>query len=268
MKNKLLLSLFLLTLSAVPAIAQQKMVAIMEMKVGGLIGGVQNGKFVDAKTAAKSLKGGDSYDLFSMMGKEEGEMTGQKPENDMDVCTDFYYVKTDPEAKSGVSLSGDYRWNPVPRIPKSLSLTSAAYKKVAADFLKLNGIPKPVVQLTQLYSIDLDNDGVDEVILTATRYSNENAASAKTGDYSFTIVRKVVGGKVKNLSLGGDFIKKGFDFGAPNTYEVSAVIDLNGDGKMEIVHHGAYYEGSGSAVYEIKNGKAEEIKLLGAGCGV
>jgi hypothetical protein len=49
---------------------------------------------------------------------------------------------------------------------------------------------------------------------------------------------------------------------------MSAIADLNGDGKMELVHHGAYYEGSYTAVYQIVGSKAVEVKILGAGCGV
>jgi hypothetical protein len=269
MKRKILFLLLVFVFSAFSAYAQQKVVPILEMKVGGLIGGVRSGKFLDAKTTAAALKGGENYSLYGLLiGKEEGEMTGSKPKNDQDVCTDFYYVEMEPKADTGVALGDGYRWNPVPRVPKSLSLTDKAYIKIASDFLKLKGIAKPEVKLTQLYRIDLEGDGQEEVVLSATRYSGDNSAAAAKNDYSFTMVRKIVAGKVKNILLNGDFITKGFDFGAPNTYEVSAVLDLNGDGKMEIVAHGSYYEGSYSGVYQITNGKAVEIKALGAGCGV
>jgi hypothetical protein len=267
-KNIFLLNLILL--AGVAAVsAQQKVVPILEMKAGGILGGVQNGKFVDAKTTAKSLKGGEDYTLFSMMGPEEGVLTGGKADNDMDVCTDFYYVKfADGDPESGVLLGPGHKWNPAPRIPRELSLTNKTYIKIASDFLKTKKIVASNVKLTQLYSVDLDGDGKQEIILTATRYSGGELSSAKINDYSFTIVRTVVAGKAKNIEIGGEYIKKGFDFGAPNTYLVSAVLDLNGDGKMEIVENWSYYEGSGSFVLEFKAGKTTEIKVLEAGCGV
>jgi hypothetical protein len=40
---------------------------------------------------------------------------------------------------------------------------------------------------------------------------------------------------------------------------------LNGDGKMEIVTFGRYYEGDGTMVYEMRNNKA--VKVLEAACG-
>src|SRR5882757_5787103 len=123
----LIFSLVLLTLNALSVCAQQKVVPILEMKVGGLLGGVQNGKFIDAKKTAAALKGDETYSLYTLMGKEEGEIKGAKPKNDQDVCTDFYYVEAEPKAEIGVALGDGYRWNPVPRIPKALSLTDKAY---------------------------------------------------------------------------------------------------------------------------------------------
>jgi hypothetical protein len=268
MKRNLLLLCLLFTISLLSAHAQTKVVPILEMKVGGLLGGVENGKFLDPKATAAKLKGSTTYSLFSMMGKEEGEITGAKPKNDEDVCDDFFYVELEPKADNGVALGDGFRWNPVPRIPKALSLTDKTYLKAAADFLRTKGIitTKPV--LTQLYRVDLEGDGQEEVILTATKYSGESGASAKKGDYSFTLIRKMVAGKVKTILLGGEFVTKGFPFGAPNTYWVSAVMDLNGDGKLEIVHNASYYEGSGTAVYQMIKGSPVEIKVLGAACGV
>lgn len=268
MKRNILYLIMLVICAASFAGAQQKVVPILEMKVGGILGGIQNGKYLDAKTTAAALKGGETYSLYSMMGKEEGEMTGAKPKNDQDICTDFYYIEFDPRVESGVVLGEGMRWNPVPRVPKGLSLTDKTYTKIASDYLRTKGIVTTKPVLTQLYRVDLEGDGTEEVILTATKYSGDSGASAKRGDYSFTLIRKIVAGKVKNILLGGEFINKNIDFGAPNTFWVSAVIDLNGDGKMELVHNASYYEGSATGVFQITNNAAVEIKILGAGCGV
>jgi hypothetical protein len=252
------------------ALAQQKVVPIVEMKVGGLLGGVENGKFIDAKTTAARLKGDENYTLYLFNGKNENGLKLKKPENSQDVCDDFYYVESDEEShkKGGVALGAGYRWNPVIRASQSINLDDATYKKAVADVLRTKGITKTTIKLTQAVRVDLEGDGQEEVLISATRYSGDIASQAKRGDYSFVMLRKIVGGKAQNILIGGDFVNKNVDFGAPSTYEISAIADLNGDGKMEVIIHSAYYEGSYSSAYEIKGNKLTEIKALAAGCGV
>ena len=82
------------------------------------------------------------------------------------------------------------------------------------------------------------------------------------------MVRKAVGKVVTDHLLEGDFILKKVDFGAPTENHISAIADLNGDGKMEIVLYGFYYEGDFASACEMKNGKPVKIKEFEIGCGV
>ncbi len=52
----------------------------------------------------------------------------------------------------------------------------------------------------------------------------------------------------------------------PNRREISAIADLNDDGKMEFALWDIYYEGNRSAVFEIKNGTP--VKVLESECYV
>ena len=54
------------------------------------------------------------------------------------------------------------------------------------------------------------------------------------------LLRRVVAGKVETRLIGGEFhpkayLRKGDSFDAPNAYKVIAALDLDGDGKMEVV---------------------------------
>lgn len=267
---KILMGLICFLAAGLSVSGQSKVVPLVEMKVGGLLGGVENGKFLDAKTTAARLKDSENYTLYLFNGKSGGGLKLNKPTNSADVCEDFYNVEREDTAfeKGGVALGDGYKWNPVLRVPQAINLNDAAYKKVVADVLRTKGITKTTIKLTQVVRIDLEGDGQDEVLISATRYSGDVASQARTGDYSVVILRKVIGGKVQNTILGGDFITKNVSFGAPSTYEISAIADLNGDGKMEIVLFSAYYEGSSTGVYEMKGNKAVEVKALGIGCGV
>jgi hypothetical protein len=262
--NTILVALALFT----SASAQSgQIVPIIEMSVGGIIGGVQNGKWVKDKQVAPTLKGQDEYLLVSWKGVEEGGVTrGGKPEAEIP-CEEFYHVDLESKMKEGVALGSSAKWNPVPRVPVEISPSDATYMKIVGDVLRSKGIAKPNVKIKQGYRIDLDGDGTEEVVLAATYFKSGNVSpSAAVGDYSFLLFRKIVNGKAQNNILAGEFIKKAVKFGAPNEYGISSIADLNGDGSMEIIIRSQYYEGVASSVYEIKGLKATEV--LSTGCGV
>ncbi len=259
------LGLVLLSLNIFAA-AQKSVVPILEMGAGGLLGGIQNGKFLDAKTTFAMLKGEESYDLFGILGKN-GKLTVtiQKSE---EPCEDFYSFKNETEIEQGIAIGAGLSWNPVPRLAKTIGLTDKTYLKIVSDILRSKGFPKAKAKIEQAVRVDLDGDGVEEVLITASSYGGKISPSANVNDYSFVVVRKVVGGKVQNIMLAQEYVKKKIEFGAPSRFELSAIADLNGDGKMEIVIYYEYYEGSSAGVYEIKGGKAVDVKQLETGCGV
>ncbi len=239
---------------------------LIEVKSGGLLGGVENGTFLDAKTTFEMLKGEGNYTLFGIRGKT-GELTSTVKEPDVP-CEEFYYAETKLDVKQGVGIGTSRTWNPVPRVSKSINLNDKTYLNAVSAILRSKGLPKAKAIIEQAVRVDLDGDGVEEVVLTASNYGGSISPSAKVNDYSFVVVRKVVAGKVQTIVIAEEYIKKNIKFGAPSRFEVSAIADLNGDGKMEIVLYGEYYEGSGASTYEIKGNKAVEIKQLETGCGV
>lgn len=269
MKNKKLRFIFtaslLLCLNGILS-AQKTVVPIIDVKVSGLLGGVQNGKWLDAKTTFEMLKGEESYSLFGITGKV-GELTATVESPDVP-CEEFYYAKTELDVKQGIGIGTGRDWNVVPRVPKAISLTDKTYLKIVSDILRSKGLPTAKARIEQAVRVDIDGDGVDEVLLTAGSYIGNIQPSANAGNYSFVLLRKIVAGKVKNIMIAEEYVKKKIDFGAPSRFEVSAIADLNGDGKMEFVLYGEYYEGSEAGVYEIKGDKAVEVKELSAGCGV
>src|SRR5215213_7313463 len=241
-----ILTIFLLTilLTALTTAAQTKVVPIIDMKVGGLLGGVENGKYLDAKTTFGRLKGEGKYSLFGVTGKT-GELTATILAPD-EPCDEFYFAKTALEGQKGIAVGAARTWNPVPRTPKNLNLNDKTYLNIVSQILRAKGLPNAKAKIEQAVKVDLDGDGADEVVLTASSYGGKISPSASVSDYSFVLVRKIVAGKVKNIMIAEEYIKKAVSFGAPSRFEISAIADLNGDGKMEIVQYGEYYEGSGA----------------------
>jgi hypothetical protein len=120
------------------------------------------------------------------------------------------------------------------------------------------------VKITQHLRVDLDGDGNEEVLLAATNYpSAEGSAprAATAGSYSFVALRRVIDGKVSKQILSGEFYRKAQDFNAlpPNVHEVAGILDLDGDGKMEIILNWQYYEGDGTTAWKLGSKKAEKV---------
>jgi len=107
------------------------------------------------------------------------------------------------------------------------------------DFLKTKGIEQPKVKIENILRVDLDGDGEDEVLISATNYfDKENRVPMRSpaGSYSMMLLRRVVAGKVETQLVEGEFHPKAYlrtedSFDAPNAYKVIATLDLDGDGE-------------------------------------
>lgn len=249
-------------------VGQSSIVPIVELHNRGLLGGVQNGRWLAPAKVAPKMNPETEFVLVGRNGVEEGGVALGKKAEQEDVCQDYTRMELELEQHDGVAIGSNAKWNPIPRMPKPIDVNSSAYKTVVTKFLARKGIARPVVKITEAHRIDLEGDGVEEVVIAATNYKNGLSSSAARGDYSFVIVRKVVGKVVTDYMLEGDFVLRPITFGAPNEHHISAIADLNGDGKMEIVLYGFYYEGDFSSAWEMKNGRPVKIKEFEIGCGV
>ena len=248
--------------------AQTRIVPIVELRTRGLLGGVQNGKWVAPSRLAPKVGSSFEFVLVGPLGVEEGGVTLGKRGEAEDVCQDFFRFEFELEQEQGVAIGTSAKWDPMPRRPQKIDSNTAAYRSVVTNFLAKKNILRPVVKIVEAYRVDLEGDGVDEVILSATYFKNGLSSSASAGNYSFVLLRKANGKIVTDHLLKGDFVTRRIDFGAPTENRISAIADLNGDGKMEIVLNGAYYEGEFAGAFEIRGGKPVEIKEFEIGCGV
>jgi len=206
-------------------------------------------------------------------------VTGDKPKS-MDVpCPDTQYIKFTPPAenpkfKTGiVALAGS--WNAIPRLARSENTAQPVYRDAVATVLKARGITKPTVKIDQLYRVDLNGDGIDEVLIGATNHNGVGkgidvspSPDTKAGEYSVLLLRKVVNGKVTTTFIDGEVHPTAKKFNAPSVYRFLGFFDLNGDGEMEILTQSRYYEGDSTRVYAVNGGRVIKVPaVLGAGCG-
>lgn len=243
-----------------------QVVPIFDAKSGGFLGGVRDGKFLDAATAFKEIKGTQEYSVIGPFGEKRDLSAAISGPTEL--CEDYYFIDRQDDGFLGVAIGKGLTWNPVPRPLKPIATTNKTYLAAVSALLRSKGMMRSKAVIEQAVSGDFDGDGVDEVLITASSYRGNIMAGAKRGDYSVVFMRKVVAGKVRNIVLGSEFIKKDIQFGAPTRFEISGIADLDGDGRMEIVMYDEYYEGAGAGVYEVTKTGVENLKLLNAGCGV
>ena len=247
-------------------IASGKMTPIVDAQSGYLLGASQGKSWISPKAAASQTKGGETYRLLenkrvSSTGIGSKARLGEAP------CPSTFFVEIKPK-QGEIAVAGN--WKTQPRTPQMLSNNSPVYRKIVADILTKHKI-KPNVKITKMVRVDLEGDGEAEVLISATNHKgNEgqpNSISSRSlkNEYSILFLRKVVGGKVQTQMLSEEYFTKDMEFNAPDIFTMAGVWDLNGDGKMEIVTRGRYYEGDGTTVYEMRGSKA--VQVLESGCG-
>jgi len=241
---------------------------IVEADTGYLFGGSADGKWIKAEKAAKSMKGRTAFRVFGL-NQEIGKATGGKPKSaDAEVCSDMLEVALPSKPNDGViALSAP--WNALPRKPQIVDPTQQVYVDAVREFLESRRMSDPKVKITRILRVDLEGDGEEEVLINATNFFTEDGDvpldTAAPGSYSIVLLRRVVAGKVETELIAGEFYVKD-ESSASNLYEITGVLDLNGDGKLDIIVHSHYYEGSETTIYDCAGGKCEAA--LSVGCGL
>jgi hypothetical protein len=155
-----------------------------------------------------------------------------------------------------------------PREVALLELDQQVYVDATASLLQSRGVADPVVNVEQVIRTDLEGDGDDEVIVAASTLDPADFTSAAIGDSSVVFLRKVVEGEVQTAVLA-EVIVTSLDqvpFGVAR-YRVSAIADLNGDGKTEIVLSSESWEGASLEAWEYVDDDLGAVRALSCGCG-
>lgn len=248
------------------AVARAEFHPVVEVMSGSLLGASEGQKWLNSEQAGKKFKPGTTFRLFTL-DKEIGAMKAIKAEPEVEICSDVW-IATFTERPSIGTIGLAAPWNALPRPVRSMDTTQPVYRKAIAEFLAGRGMRDPRINVTQIIRADLDGDGEEEVLISATNYQGDEESApteSRAGDYSFVLLRQVRAAKVETKLIDGEFHKKDKTFNAPNVHRVEAILDLDGDGKMELVLSGNYYEGGTTTIYRYT--PAAVKKLVDVSCG-
>lgn len=241
--------------------------SFLDLPYGFVIGGSWKGHWLESEDAGKRLNApATDYRVYTLAGKVR-TITASKAAANEELCPDVWVQKVSPEPDFEEKTIGVHAtWDPMPRAALAIDVKQEKYEAAVRDLLIGRGLAKPKVKIRQLLRIDLEGDGKEEVLIAATHYKNEaELISAKAGDYSFVALRRVVDGKVLTQFVMGEVYPKSDTNGLLNAFEVGGLLDLDGDGVLEVVIRSSYYEGGGAHIWQLEGEKL--VNVLSVVCG-
>ena len=229
-----------------------------------LLGGWLNGNWVDADTIASYVPAGKLYHAYSFDGPMS-DLTGEAPKQESDGC-EYWSVSFGDGITAGDSMLAVGSTTPgMPRRPRLLVGGLKPYEELVAGYLKKNKISAdPEIQ--QLVRVDLDGDGSEEVVVVAGNADASRPIFIKD-TYSLVLFRRIVDGKVVTSVIHEHYYDEDLEGEAdsPSAYAVVFTVDINGDGVLELLLNGRYYEGFWYEIHEFKNGELKKVLSDGLG---
>jgi hypothetical protein len=256
--------------TTIPQVTTTTMTAAPELEPplvvssSGLLGYYDGTNWVPGE-AVVDVEGGEEYQVIDL-----GGIAGSATGSSLRVCepSQTPIIHLDPTLPVGHTESGAIAitgasWNVVPRAVITDGVAPADLIAEATSFLESRGLSDPEPVIAQYLTFDLEDDGAEEELLVIRRIPQDLFGNADS--YSLVLMRKLI--DVEDRTLVIEFSQGAVDNPYVVFHAVTAIVDLNGDDRMEIVIDGYYYEGSGTAAWEYVDDDLGTVAVLSAGCG-
>ncbi|MBC8064266.1 MAG: hypothetical protein H7Y17_05515 [Chlorobia bacterium] len=190
-----------------------------------------------------------------------GKVTIPRLELQSDVAEGWFAIKE--EWSNKVLWSGT-----APKFPATqvYSPSSKVYLDVVQAHLRAKGLGQAKARINRVVGVDLDGDGVREVVIEAAPLADmvpRTMEDGKPTDYTSILIRCVRNGKAITVVVAHHDARQDGALGGAD--QLRAIADFDGDGKFEVVGSSDYYEGQSAAVYQFRKGSVRKLVEYGAG---
>lgn len=214
----------------------------------GWLSGADASSYVDPATA---------YDFFTLDGPIQ---VPGSPLEFSHTCQNYFMHSSvvRPEAMVGVA-SG---WVTQQRGIRDLSPDDPSYVQAVTEWFQSQGDSPTEIRITRILQVDIEGDGVNEILLSASYFQDTSGHMTRTGDYSVVLMRKVTGNDVVTIPLVKDYYVSSvpeLELSYPKTYTLAQALDLNRDGNLEVIVHVSRWEGGGAIVYRLDGQNVREV---------
>jgi hypothetical protein len=221
-----------------------------------LLGAVQGETWLTPDQTAPYLRGETDYDVYSLLGGPY-RVHGSIPE--FSPASRNYSIRTESTLQEKGMIGLVPGWPVLKRNVQELSPDQEVYRQVVLDWLQTQGLNSPQLGVGNIYRLDLEGDGVDEIFISAT-HLDESQRTTRTGDYSIILMRRVAGNEAVTVFIDGDvYHSSELEVTYPRTYSLGNFLDLDGDGVLEAVVEFHAWEDVGALLYHIDGQTIEKV---------
>ena len=227
-----------------------------------LLGGVSTNEWLPPDATVTRYGGEATYSLHTMTQISKYFIWGKVPQ--FSPTCGNYFINADPGLDEPGFVGVVDGWNVTRREVVELSAEAQVYQQTVIEFLTAMGVAALQPSTLQVFRVDIEGDGVNEVFISAT-HLDDSQRTPKAGDYSLVLMRKVVGNDaVTKLVVGDHYNVQQPEMPYPRTYTLANFIDLNQDGVLEVVVDIKRWEWFGAFVFQVDG--QDVIRRLEAAC--